>query len=92
MVDQKKVLKNLLDFYKKISPSKFEVKFINSVMDLVSEGDIEDNVFIQFCKDNKIGGELGYGSTTKKSNEVKPFRDYGNSGCDSGSSYSRSSC
>lgn len=83
MVDQVKVLKNLLDFFKKLHPTKFEVKFINATMDLVNAGDIEESVYINFCKANGIDGE--------DPKEVKPFnswtspktkpKDYGTSGC-----------
>ncbi len=91
MVDQEKVLGNLLEFYKKKSPSLFKLKFINSVMNLVREGDIEESVFMKFCDDNDIesskeGSKLPPIEKIKrkvKDTEVKPFRDYSRSWCDS---------
>jgi hypothetical protein len=101
MVDQNKILQNLLDFYKKKKASTSEARFINAVSDLVKEGDIEESVFLDFCEKNGIGGDVPKSSKKSKlppiNRRITPFtdydntpnRDYGNSRCGGGDTPNR---
>lgn len=84
MADPEKVLQNLLNFYKKRDSETYGSKFISAASDLVSEGDIEESVFMKFCDKNGIDVP----KSVKKS-KIKPFDGF-NSSRDRG--YSASWC
>lgn len=96
MVDQNKILQNLLDFYKKKNATTFEAKFINAVSDLVREGDIEEIVFLSFCEKNGIGGDAPKSGKKSKlppitklppiNRRITPFTDYDTPNRDYGNS------
>jgi len=88
MVDQNKILQNLLDFYKKKNATTFEAKFISAVSDLVREGDIEESVFLSFCEKNGIGDGVPRSSkkSLNKKRIISPFGDFGNTNRDYGNS------
>jgi len=94
MVDQEKILSNLLEFYKKKNKSIFKSKFAYTAMTLVDEGDIEEGIYLKFCKDNEIDIDDYFldGDTDDPLDDatrIKQFKDYGTSHCSDDKPYIR---
>ena len=56
----------------------FQVAKKVPVSDLVKEGDIEENVFLEFCEKNNIGLPKSIKKSKLPNRRITPFTDYGN--------------
>lgn len=81
-MDQKGVLQKLLNFYKKKS-SSYDLDFVKSVQDLIACGDIDQDVFDEFCVENDIKSNLpGVGRRLKADRRnITSWKDYTRSHC-----------
>lgn len=84
-MDQKDVLKRLLDFYKKKNSKSYSLDFAKAVIDLITCGDIEKSILDEFCKENGISPlkdrKSAYGNSTRVGRNVTSWKDYNKSSC-----------
>jgi hypothetical protein len=80
IMNQMGVLQKLLNFYKKKGES-YDSDFVKSVQDLIECGDIEQDVFNEFCIENDIKSNLTGSGLKANRRNITSWKDYSRSHC-----------